>query len=670
MDSNVTTRAHLETAVLDAMDAASAEVMQWGVDDCSLWVANALRAATGHDFGAWFRGRYHSRFGAAKLIAAQGGMDRLLRGVARRNGWKPVASMLAQPGDVGLTWTPTGLAMCICRSRGWFVARNERGFTMLPASMVPVVYSVLDDAWQPLTVAPMCAGRMMPQPVHEPVSLAILSTLAIEATATSIAITTFIVSTALSVGFSLVASMLQPQNGYGDTSNFGSNTQSSAQITERQSLPYKRVIVGNAVVGGALFFEQVKAPYLTMGMLVNYGRISGINSVKIGTNPVTFGTISENTVLTPLPFSGDVDYSSNLQMCVRYGADDQTRDALIHANYASVDSNFRQQGIATATFRYKYPAAGADAFYALWGQVARPNAYLDVSGAFVYDPRDPTQSLSDELTWKWSNNASLIIAWYLTRSFGGRVSVDDVDWQKVGEAASYDDQVVGCKDGTLLKRHTADGVIVLNQKPYEVMPKLLSANRSYLIRNAGKWWVQSAAPQTPLFTITDKIIAGPFSYQAAKAKRDKINKLQVRFVATEQEDQLVDGPILNRADLQTTDQEELPGTLTLEFTKDHRRAQRLQKAYLQSSRLGRTITVPVDINLLATVNDEIIGRVGNFQSELAPSANGTYLATGVGFADDMSTLSLALTEYDATIETDWVPADDEQDFVLADINVS
>jgi hypothetical protein len=36
--------------------------------------------------------------------------------------------------------------------------------------------------------------------------------------------------------------------------------------------PYKRVIVGSAFVGGALFFEQVKPPYLTMGVLVNYGK--------------------------------------------------------------------------------------------------------------------------------------------------------------------------------------------------------------------------------------------------------------------------------------------------------------------------------------------------------------------------------------------------------------
>jgi hypothetical protein len=68
--------------------------------------------------------------------------------------------------------------------------------------------------------------------------------------------------------------------------------------------------------------------------------------------------------------------------------------------------------------------------------------------------------------------------------------------------------------------------------------------------------------------------------------------------------------------------------------------------------------------------EELVGNVVTFNSQLFSNANGDYLVTAVGFADDCTTLSLALAQYDPTIETNWNPETDEQPFVLADINTS
>ncbi len=113
----------------------------------------------------------------------------------------------------------------------------------------------------------------------------------------------------------------------------------------------------------------------------------------------------------------------------------------------------------------------------------------------------------------------------------------------------------------------------------------------------------------------------------------------------------------------------LPGTLALEYTQDHRRAQRLQKAFLDSSRLGRTLTCTVDLSLLATVKGRLINAVGTINSELFPATNGQYRVTAVGFSDDLTTLSLALTEYDSSIETSYRHSVDEQEFTLSEIDV-
>jgi predicted phage tail protein len=147
---------------------------------------------------------------------------------------------------------------------------------------------------------------------------------------------------------------------------------------------------------------------------------------------------------------------------------------------------------------------------------------------------------------------------------------------------------MGCNDGTTIAKHTIDGVITLNQQPFQVMQDMLTANRGMVLESGGSVWIESSQPKTSVGTIHDRILAGGITYQAGPQKANLINKLQVRFVSPDQDYQVVDGPILSRADLQTTDKEVLTATLALNYTTDQRRAQRLQKCFLESSRLGRT----------------------------------------------------------------------------------
>lgn len=810
------------------MQRAGTDVMAWGVDDCALWVGGILHEALGYDAAKEIRGRYKTQRGAARVLGRDGLLG-LTRKLARRHRWKRIAPQLAQAGDVGLVWTIYNdtpvLSAVVCRKNGWFVGRNDRGWTTIPHENIAYAWSVLQDN---VSGSNVNMRRVLSRPdlcptsaaMHEPISTAIELTALIEAigasSAAAGAIGGFIVSATLSVGFSLAASLLQPHTGQGTDTGLGASSQAAAQITERQALPYKRVIVGSAYVGGALSFEQVKPPFLYQQILINEGQISGIDRITIGTNVLSFNKIVPDTLLVPLPTAGQPAYNTRLTASLRYGTDTQDVDKLLEADFpqlglggitsgpltkignmtaggnlaASFDGNaaqvgtassslagtgsltgtvglnlgsakvvnvfrivaptdkgfsasvdptviiklqgstdnfsssivdlyvesatawpvdasltrafnnttayqyyraqiieqagdagshsiyccelviystdqrqFRQRGIATATMRYHFGVDQAE-YTNLWGQVGRPNAYFETRGVPVYDPRDNTQLLTDPTTWKWSNNASLVQAWYLTQPFGGRVAVADVLWAKVADSANYDDELVGCADGTFIKRHTIDGVITLNEKPYTVFPRLLSANRGLLMRDGGKWWVSSSRPKTAIATIHDKILCGGIKYQAAKAKRDQINKLQVRFVATEQNYQVIDGPILSRTDLQTTDGEILPGTLTLDFTRDYRRAERLQKAYMDSSRVGATLQCSVDSALLADCDDYIIGSCVNFYSDLWSVANGTYLVVSVGMSDDCSTMSLALVRYDPTIETNWHPEVDERAFSL------
>ena len=108
----------------------------WGVDDCTLWVANILRDATGKDPAKSFRGKYSNKEEAYALIGKRG----LAFGIQRRSrvfGWKPLSKKmlhLAELGDIGIFKdSQRGIQSCVLKisSRFW-IGRAPLGVAYLP----------------------------------------------------------------------------------------------------------------------------------------------------------------------------------------------------------------------------------------------------------------------------------------------------------------------------------------------------------------------------------------------------------------------------------------------------------------------------------------------------------------------------------------------------------
>ncbi len=139
-------RERLEGAVLTAMDAACSREMAWGHDDCALWCADAIAPVVGYDAAAQWRTGYKDRAGAHAALGNLG-LGYALKRTASKHSWERIAPKDAQPGDVGLAMMlyqgkPSAVTV-MCRARGWFVGRNEMGFTALQAAQVRVCWSVL-----------------------------------------------------------------------------------------------------------------------------------------------------------------------------------------------------------------------------------------------------------------------------------------------------------------------------------------------------------------------------------------------------------------------------------------------------------------------------------------------------------------------------------------------
>lgn len=475
-----------------------------------------------------------------------------------------------------------------------------------------------------------------------------------------------IVGGAISVGLSFAATALLTKGAAGslDSQPIGQSAYST-----RQTVPPKRIIYGQAYVGGALFFEKVEPPFLYHGYLINQGEIESFDSIFIGTNEIKFAEIVPNTIMVPVNQPGQPDYAKNLRVCVRLGKSDQLPDPILAQDFPNLGPNFRQRGIATVVLRYEFGEDGDD-FVSLWGNNPYPIAYFLVKGRKIYIHGKPGHVMDDPTTWEWNNIAANVQADYMRASFGGRISSDKIDWDKVKESADYDGGLIGTLAGDNIPRHTVDGLITLDQPPDRVLGGMLTANRGFMLQEGGKMWPSSSIPTDPILTITDDLLVGGIQYQAGKPKRDLVNSVKTRFISKEQSYVLVDGPSLTRDDLVAEDQELLEVSLSLPFTLDYRRVERLQKAFLDSSRLGRTLTVSVAIRALAITKDRLIGAAVRLDSRLFPQASGIYQITNTSFAEGMSSISITCAEYDKTIESSFIPEVDEIPFVEPAIDLS
>lgn len=682
MDGHVISRARIEAEIKRAMERACAAPMQWGKDDCALWCADILKAAIGYDAAADFRGRYTTQRGARRVLGA-GGLANALRRAARRHKWLRVPAEYAQTGDIGLMETPAGVSTVICRKRGWFVGRDAKGYLAVRAHRVRVAWTIdRNDVIAPgggarvsfprITTRPDIAPctAAMQDPVSTSLALAALLQTTISVSAVA-AVTNFAIATAISVGLSFAAQALTQKGSgpiTGDLQSSGTNT-AQQRLSTRQAAPSKRIIYGEAFVGGALFFERCKPPYLYRGYLLCARKINGIKSVYIGNNQLSFSSLAPNTILTPLSIDGQPDYAGHLQVSIRHGDADQAIDPLLARDFADLDPSFRQQGIATVVVRYQLTNS-SDTNTALWGASGNANTFFVVDGVSVYDPRDPTQSQDDESTWKFSRNATLCQADYIRASYGGRVRPDKIDWDKIAYSANYDDEPVSCADGTFIPRYTVDGMLTLDQKPYDVLKSMLTANRATVATGGGRLWISSAKPRDAALCVYDDLFLDAVQVRNEKLKRDQINVLQTRFIANDRAYTLADGPPYRRADLIALDGEELVGTLDLPWTTDYRRVERLQKAFLETSRLGKAVTSTIDLRSLAEAQQELTAEPALISSDLFPMASGQVSINSLAFVNDFTGLQVSMTEIDSSIEGDWIAARDERAFTVASLDLS
>lgn len=533
-------------------------------------------------------------------------------------------------------------------------------------------------------------GKLQPVPqeiISTIIALAAWSTTGL--TIAGVGIGTIGLGLALGASYALQA-INAPKGGSGVGATAATINSPESRGNIQQSAPIKRWIYGQVRTGGGVFFlDDSKPPYLYLGLLLSGRPISGIRGVHISVNDIALSSSAFDQIITPLAVDGQIYTKAGvnrLLMAFGNGDPDQALDPLLAQGFPNLESTFRQRAISRGTFRFQY-GTDADDFEAMWGTgVSVPSPLIDVDGAPVYDPRDPTQrypidwrdaeDVADAMaTWKFTRNgidvgrtSSLVQADWLGHPSGVNYPPGRIRWDEIANGANFDEEPVANKDGTSRPRGTIDGVVTLDQSPRSVMESMLTTNQGFLVQDRGRGWVQPSMPRTPVLTIDDGMLLGGFEFQANRAKTDLVNEVTAKFSSSEREYQDTDAPTLREEDLIEQDGEVLSRNIRLPFTSDHRAAQQITKQYLETARLPRSFSGSIKVKSI--VDGLKPGACVRIWSKIYSRMNGFYDVGSTGFLDDFSGLPVSLRECDPNIPIKWNAANDEQDFTLPALDVS
>lgn len=428
----------------------------------------------------------------------------------------------------------------------------------------------------------------------------------------------------------------------------------------KQALPQARVVYGRALVAGPLFFIERRGDWLYYGIVLADHQIDAVEQIRMGERTVT---IDGSGAAASVPYNDGTNI--RLYASVRLGSSTQAIDPILAADFPELPSTFRQRGKATVVLKMYQPLnINNDLNRTLYGNSGQPAPLFLIRGRRVYDPRDPSQSIGDAATWKWSNSPSLCAADFQTmpRNKGGGGSPwSDVDLVALAKAANDDMQPVPLKNGGAEPRYTCNGVVDLDgTAPAEIISRILTANMGYRVTSNGKFVFLSGTPRDPVWTLNDHSARGSMTAVLQPALSEVINVVKTTFVSLDRQYQLVEGPELRNATFIANDGAEMPLSLELPFTTSHTTAQRLASIMMLDSRIGKRVSRREDMACILLDAADIV----EVESGTISAATGRYVLEQVSASDMPLEFEVTLRGYDPAMFL-WNPATQEQDFAIA-----
>ncbi len=313
-----------------------------------------------------------------------------------------------------------------------------------------------------------------------------------------------------------------------------SSATASPQSTVKQGLPARFIIFGRLKHAGVMFFYDVSpvGPNnpLCIGHILACHQIGKIEQHWLNDYPIGVRGGGLSGSVTGADAFGRALWDADIYIGAHLGAPGQAADSsmltLWPTNVWSASS--RLQGMAYAVAEYNSVTVQNNEFYNHYPSGA-PEYKATIQGLLVYDPRDGAQSL-DPTTWRYSDNAALIIAWYIQASDGWGLGTAAVDWNNIVAQATICDQIVPCPDGTTEKRWRIWGKYTLDEQRKTVLNDLLLACAGRVMAQPdGTVMLLVGQKITPTVTLTDDDIIALESFTDGPEATDRIDRVYPRI---------------------------------------------------------------------------------------------------------------------------------------------
>lgn len=404
----------------------------------------------------------------------------------------------------------------------------------------------------------------------------------------------------IGVGLALSAASMGLQyllSGSGKSVEAAQREKPGVLIPERDGLLSSRVVYGEQVVAGGIFFQKTVADsgstgpdIYVLGVTISEGVCESLDALIINGEECALDADGNPTTAPWYAVSGN-----NLKCSFRRGTTDQAIDPIIAARFPSEDANFRQRGICTVVLELNY-GSDADEHIKLWGAGGIPQLAFKIKGKRIYDALSNAQDASDPTTWTWSDNATLVEVDWLMSDMGFEIDPADIDWSTVKRSATTDNEWVETLAG-FERRGTINGLVDSTERNTDVLASMIQQNRGLIRRTLGTYTVKADTPAAAICTVHQGLLVGTLSYQNEPAKRSAINRIVTQFYPAVRYNQATEIPYED-ATLIAADGETLEQRVSLRFCDSAPAAQRLAYALVQENRVGRTVTGVFDIAVL------------------------------------------------------------------------
>jgi hypothetical protein len=402
----------------------------------------------------------------------------------------------------------------------------------------------------------------------EPISLAILGALSIQATATAVAITNFIVGVALSIGANLIASSLLAPDAQPRAALQGV----SAEVKFGGKVAHEGAFGRVATKGQYIYWNTHGASnrYLDQVYVLSSGWCDGLDGLYLDGEAVALTQVGSGTGWTRYAVTlPDDNGTRRLWVTFWEGRHDQDASAALVATANPSDrwtSEHLLRGMAYAHVEADYDAT-MDSLRSLLGG----NALLFVvKGLRLYDPRKDTTAggsgshrFDDWTTWEWSDNPA-VCQYHFERGYfingqrvlGMGVPVYDLVTPLYMAAANICDETVDTPDDGSEARYRVAMIVNDDAEYIDAVDGFVSAMAGQRVEREGMFGVIAGAAQVPVATISDDdiLLDAPLVHTTRRRRDELINEVHGQYTDPEN---LWDGstiePVIGDASVKAAD---------------------------------------------------------------------------------------------------------------------